>query len=118
MSDPRCSHSGFDEPLTIGNDVWIAANVCVLRGLTVGDGAVIGAGSVVTKDIPPYAIVVGNPAHVVKYRFAEEVIPRVIALKWWDWPYDVIRENAVLFAGTLDGEKLNELEGVKAELGV
>lgn len=58
----------FDEKITIGNDVWIASNVTVLKGVKIGDGAVIGAGSVVVNDIPEYAVAVGNPARVIKYR--------------------------------------------------
>lgn len=77
---------------SIGNDVWIGSGAIVLRGVKVGDGAVIGAGAVVTKDVPPYAIVVGNPARVIKYRFSEEIIEKLLELKWWDLPLDVIRE--------------------------
>lgn len=71
-------------PTTIGNDVFIGANVTVLDGVTIGDGAVIGAGAVVTADIPPYAIAVGVPARVVKYRFSEEIIGKLLQIKWWD----------------------------------
>ena len=59
---------------TIGNDVWIAANVVILRDIKIGNGAVIGAGAIVTKDIPPYSIVVSNPARVIKKRFDDETI--------------------------------------------
>lgn len=79
-----------DAPI-IGNDVWIACNVVVLRGVTIGDGAVVGAGAVVTKDIPPYAIVVGNPCRVIKYRFDEDIIARLLKIKWWDWEEKKIR---------------------------
>ena len=68
--------------VTIGNDVWIGDNVVVLKG-NIGDGAVIGAGSVVTKDVPPYAIVASNPARIIKYRFEEEKIIRLLNDKWW-----------------------------------
>ena len=68
----------------IGNDVFIGANVTMLDGVKVGDGAVIGAGSVVTKDIPSYAIAVGVPAKVVKYRFPSETIDKLQKIKWWD----------------------------------
>lgn len=69
---------------TIGNDVFIGANVTVLDGVTIGDGAVIGAGAVVAHDIPPYAIAIGVPAKVVKYRFDQETINRLLEKKWWD----------------------------------
>lgn len=70
--------------VTIGNDVWTGHNVNIMAGVNVGDGAVIGAGSVVTKDVPPYAVVVGVPAVVKKYRFPEATIERLLRLKWWD----------------------------------
>ena len=69
---------------TIGNDVWTGHNVNVMAGVNIGDGAVIGAGSVVTKDVPPYAIVAGAPATVRRYRFPEPIIARLLRSKWWD----------------------------------
>lgn len=69
----------------IGNDVWIGTEALIFSGVTIGDGAVIGARAVVTRDVAPYAVVVGNPAKVVKFRFDEETIERLLALKWWDW---------------------------------
>jgi len=68
----------------IGNDVWIGASALVLKGVNVGDGVVIGAGSVVTKDVPPYAIVAGNPARVIRYRFDPVTIERLMACAWWN----------------------------------
>lgn len=78
-------------PVNIGNDVWIGANVFIRGGVTIGDGAVIGAGAVVTKDIPPYAIVVGVPAKIIKYRFNEETIQKLLKLKWWNLPDEIIK---------------------------
>lgn len=69
---------------TVGNDVWTGHNVNILSGVNVGDGAVIGAGSIVTKDVPPYAIVAGVPAEIKKFRFPEKTIERLLRLKWWD----------------------------------
>jgi len=68
----------------IGNDVWIGSLVIIKRGITIGDGAVIGAGSIVTKDVPPYAIVAGVPAKIIRYRFKEDIIKELLALKWWN----------------------------------
>lgn len=67
----------------IGNDVWIGARATILRGVTVGDGAVIAASAVVTKDVPPYAIVGGIPAKVIRYRFAQSTIERLLEIQWW-----------------------------------
>ncbi len=76
----------------LGNDVWIGANAVVLKGRHIGDGAIVGAGAVVTKDVPPYAIVVGNPARVVKYRFDAANVDFLCRLKWWDFPRELIQE--------------------------
>lgn len=69
---------------SVGNDVFIAANAIILAGVTVGDGSVVAAGSIVTKDVPPYAIVAGNPARIVRYRFDEETRRRLLESRWWD----------------------------------
>jgi acetyltransferase-like isoleucine patch superfamily enzyme len=72
------------EHVTIGNDVWMGHNANVMPGVSVGDGAVIAAGAVVTKTVPPYAIVAGVPAKVVRLRFAEKLVERLLRVKWWD----------------------------------
>jgi acetyltransferase-like isoleucine patch superfamily enzyme len=69
--------------VTIGHDVWLGTNAIVLSGVSIGTGAVIGAGAVVTKDIPAYAIAVGNPARVVRYRFEPEIIVQLLQSEWW-----------------------------------
>lgn len=71
--------------IIIGNDVWIGADVTLLGGVRIGNGAIIGAGAVVAKDVPPYAVVVGNPARVIKYRFSPEEISFLQRLRWWNW---------------------------------
>lgn len=82
--------------IVIGNDVWIGARANIMSGVTIGSGAVIAAAAVVTKDVPPYAIVGGNPARVIKYRFPEKTIERLLAIAWWDWPEALIRERMQL----------------------
>lgn len=85
----------FDEyeTVTIGHDVWIGLRAIVLDGITVGNGAVIAANSVVTKDIPPYAIVAGVPAKIIKFRFNEDKIERLIDSKWWDLNLNEIKQK-------------------------
>lgn len=97
----------FDEPygvdavskgeITIGNDVWIGTGCTVLTGVTIGDGAVIAANSVVSTDIPAYAIAGGTPAKIIKYRFSEDIIARLLELKWWYWDIEKIKRNKSLF---------------------
>lgn len=78
--------------IVIGNDVWIGAYATILGGVKIGNGAVIGAGAVVAKDVPPYAVVVGNPAKVIKYRFDEATIDWLQKLRWWNWSPEKIKE--------------------------
>ncbi|TWE04177.1 acetyltransferase-like isoleucine patch superfamily enzyme [Peribacillus frigoritolerans] len=77
----------------IGNDVWVGSNAIIMGGLSIGHGAVIGAGSVVTKDVPPYAVVGGVPAKIIKYRFDEEEIKKLLEMKWWNWEIDKIKTH-------------------------
>lgn len=94
----------------IGNDVWLGANTVVLRNVEIGDGAVIGAGSVVTKDVPPYSIVVGNPAKVIKKRFDDAIIEELLDIQWWEWPDEVILKNIDLVYSTIiNGSVINKL---------
>lgn len=79
--------------IVVGNDVWIGYEAVILSGVTIGDGAIIGARAVVTKDVPPYTIVAGVPARTIRKRFDEETIARLEQLRWWDWPEDEIRRH-------------------------
>lgn len=94
----------------IGNDVWVGQDVSINRGLSIGDGAVIAAFSVVTKDVPPYAIVGGNPAKIIKYRFDPSVVEELLALQWWrfepksvfNFPVNSVTEFVDRFMGEVD----------------
>lgn len=77
----------------IGNDIWIGHQSLIMPAVTIGDGAIIASGSVVTKDVAPYTIVGGNPAKIIRKRFDEETIATLLEIKWWDWPIDVINKN-------------------------
>lgn len=79
--------------IVIGNDVWIGYEAVIMAGVTVGDGAIIGTRAVVTKDVPPYAIVGGVPARLIRKRFSENVINTLLEIKWWDWPGEKIKRN-------------------------
>lgn len=82
--------------VVIGNDVWIGHNATIMSGVTIGDGSVVAACSVVVKDVPPYTVVGGNPIRVLKQRFTDEQISKLLAIKWWDWEFDKIKEFAHL----------------------
>lgn len=81
----------------IGNDVWIGINSIVMRGVTIGDGAVVAANSVVTRDVPPYAIVGGVPARIIRYRFSPELIAGLQRICWWNWSESKLKERATDF---------------------
>ena len=86
-----------NKPVEIGNDVWIGANVILLPGVKIGDGAVLAAGAVVTKDVEPYAIVGGVPAKTIRMRFSDDVIEKMLRIAWWNWEPEKIEENIELF---------------------
>lgn len=90
----------------IGNDVWIGQNVTILPGVHIGDGAIIGANSVVSKDIPPYSIAAGNPCRVKKTRFSQNEIEILEEVKWWDWDIEKIENNhAIIDSGDIEALK-------------
>ena len=86
-----------DKRVTIGNDVWIGRQCIILDGVTIGDGAIVATGAVVTKDVPPFAIVGGVPAKVLKYKFSQEIIDRLEEIQWWNLPDEKITEVIDLF---------------------
>ena len=89
-------------PITIGNDVWIERRAVLMPGVTIGDGAVIVAGAVVEEDVPPYAIVAGNPARLIRYRFDAETVQKLLAIRWWDWPEEKIKSDLESFYGPVE----------------
>ena len=97
-------------PVRVGHDVWIGTMTVVLSGVTIGDGAVIGAGSVVCKDIPSYTIACGIPAVPLKARFPEPVVRRLQEIRWWDWSEEKIKRNRFLFERELTVELLNTFQ--------
>lgn len=92
--DVRPNNYGKHVP-NIGNDVWIGSDATIYSGVDIGDGAVIAGQSVVTKSVPPYAIVAGNPAKIVKYRFDSETIDKLLEVKWWDLPDEFIHNQLI-----------------------
>ncbi|MEK5173919.1 Vat family streptogramin A O-acetyltransferase [Heyndrickxia sp. FSL W8-0496] len=92
-STPSLSDLPLKGDTVIGNDVWIGQNVTVMPGVHIGDGAIIAANSVVSKDIPPYHIAGGNPCIFIKKRFDDELIDYLLTIKWWDWPACKIFDN-------------------------
>jgi virginiamycin A acetyltransferase len=97
----------FRGDIVVGNDVWIGMEATIMPGVTIGDGAVVATKSVVSRDVPPYAIVAGNPARVVKMRFDEGTVARLLDIAWWDWPVDKITRNLDAIGG-LDLAKLEQ----------
>ena len=95
--------------IVIGNDVWIGYEAVVLAGVTIGDGAIIGARAVVTRDVPPYTIVGGVPAKPIRKRFSDAEIARLLELKWWDWPVEKI-------AAGIDAIQSGDLEALAEAL--
>ncbi|MBO5081771.1 MAG: CatB-related O-acetyltransferase [Lachnospiraceae bacterium] len=101
-------YDSSDAHTIIGNDVWIGNGVLIKPGVIIGDGAVLGMGSVVTKDVEPYTIVGGNPAKVIRKRFDDETIQKLLAIKWWEWEDDKILSYSKYFNDT--NELLSKLE--------
>ena len=101
-ASPKEEDMPYKGDTVVGNDVWIGQNVTVLPGVHIGDGAIIGANSVVSKDVPPYCVVGGNPIKIIRYRFDRETIENLLDLKWWDWSAEKIFNNLdILCSGDL-----------------
>ena len=101
------------KPIVIGNDVWIGSRAIVLGGINIGNGAIIAAGAVVTKDVPPYAIVGGVPARIIRYRFSEDIIKRLCDINWWDYSDDLLRSSINVFQkADCSLEDVNRLSGL------
>ncbi|PSU26731.1 hexapeptide transferase [Photobacterium phosphoreum] len=97
--------SGFERAgnTVIGNDVWLGAECVIMPGVKIGDGAVIGTRAVVTKDVEPYAVVVGNPGRCVKKRFPPQHVKQLLEMKWWDWPLPQLKAAmTIMCSGDID----------------
>jgi virginiamycin A acetyltransferase len=119
----NCKHPGVsDSPsrqrtkggVYIGSDVWMADNVTILGGVSIGDGACIGAGSVVTKSVPAFAICAGVPAKIIKDRFPKNIAEHLSALKWWEWSDEKIKRNSRFFMTDLSSLSLAEFDQIVA----
>ncbi len=89
-------------PVSIGHDVWIGARAIILSGVSIGHGAVVGAGAVVARDVPPYAVVAGNPATILRHRFGPEIVAALLEIAWWHWPDEKIAAAEALFYGDIE----------------
>lgn len=97
--DPATIEAGIKGDTRVGNDVWIGGEAMILPGVSIGDGAIVATRSVVSGDVPPYAIVAGNPARIVRRRFDDTTIARLVEIAWWDWPIDKITRNLSAIRG-------------------
>lgn len=111
---PACAdvtgHPSSDGDVVIGHDVWLGRGATVLSGVSVGNGAVVGARAVVSRDVPPYSVVVGNPGRVVKKRFPDAIVERLESLQWWLLPPSVIAGGSRLLLQEPTEARLDELE--------
>ncbi|MDG4891796.1 CatB-related O-acetyltransferase [Mesorhizobium sp. WSM4887] len=95
-------NGGRKRGVIIGHDVWICHGAVIISGVSIGHGAVIGTNAVVTKDVPPYAVVGGVPAGIIRYRFPKEIVEKLLTICWWDWDDDKIKSEADALTGSID----------------
>jgi acetyltransferase-like isoleucine patch superfamily enzyme len=93
-------HPSTKGDVVIGNDVWLGEDCTILSGVKIGDGAVVGTGAIVVQDVPPYAIVFGNPARVMRYRFDKNTIESLLEIQWWNWSDEKITDNLPLLSNS------------------
>jgi acetyltransferase-like isoleucine patch superfamily enzyme len=111
------AYHGSRGDVTIGNDVWIGSGAMILSGVTVGDGAVIAAQAVVAKDVPPYAIVGGNPARLIRYRFDEATVRDLLETAWWDLPPGIVADLIPLLQSDRIPELIDRVREIRARAG-
>ncbi|MFC9600250.1 Vat family streptogramin A O-acetyltransferase [Peribacillus butanolivorans] len=109
---PTLDQLPFKGDTIIGNDVWIGMDTVIMPGINIGDGAIIAAKSVITKDVEPYTIVGGNPAKKIKTRFSEEIISKLLEIKWWDLDIEVISDHI----GSIVNGDIDNLENLKNKI--
>lgn len=107
-------YNQYDKDTIIGNDVWIGCNAVIMRGVHIGDGAVIGANSVISKDVEPYSIMVGVN-RIIKYRFSNDIIDRLLHLKWWDFPIHKVKMCLPYLAVEPTNETIYQIERILKE---
>jgi len=125
MIDPSAEtqESRAKGPTWIGSDVWVGWGAMILSGVSIGHGGIVGAGAVVASDVPPYAVVVGNPARILRMRYDDHTLARLLATQWWTWDDDVIRERAELFSDVerflvmAEGAPTRRSSGVMPKMG-
>lgn len=98
LLDVPCFWNDTPSPPRIGSDVWLGAAAIVLQGVSIGHGAIVAAGAVVTKDVPPYAIVAGVPAKIIRLRFSEDAVQSLLESQWWEWPLERLQQMKDAFS--------------------
>jgi virginiamycin A acetyltransferase len=106
---PKNEDLPYKGDTVVGNDVWIGYDATIMPGIKIGDGAIIAAKAVVTKDVPPYTIVGGNPAKIIRARFDKKTIEKLLAIKWWNWDIQKITK----YLNIIVGDNISELEKIK-----